>query len=161
MGALWRQKRWLVIGVITLIVVAVPASLGGWLLIHRDSGSIPAKYTEGLDFTVYYPTKLPTGYHVDTHSFERHDDVLIYNIASPGGRTIAVSLQQKPDNVFAPSVPDKTFKTATGTAYIGAWGSNYVADIVTSDNTWIILNVNSFTADEATRITQSFTQPHK
>lgn len=159
-----RKRLWLLVG--AGLVIVLSASLGGYLLFIRDTGLIPRQYRKGLDFTMYYPTRLPSGYEVDRTSFERKDSSIIFSIKAPKGKNIAVSLQAIPPG-GAPqntsSAPfeiagEKTLNTAIGIAHITLWGTKYVSDIATSDGTWIILNVTSFTTQQAVEVTQSFTR---
>lgn len=159
------RRRRFIVGLSVACGVILLTGFPWWFFSIRDSGPIPRQYTKGVHYALYYPTRLPNGYHVDPASFQRKDNVLIFSIIAPGGRNIAASLQPAPPDAgqrskkgLPISLPgERDFETPTGHAYIGLWGKNYVADIVTKENTWIILNVTGFTADEAESVTQSFT----
>ena len=163
-----RMRQWF----IRILVVVVTLLLGGffwWFFAIRDSGPIPRTYTKGLDFSLYYPTRLPTGYTVDHQSFEVRDkSILVFSINAPNGRNIAVTEQLKPadapvhskNNVPIKTPGERAFNTGIGDAYISLWGDKYVADISTPTGTWIILNVTRFTVDEAMTIANSFTEIH-
>jgi len=154
------------VGVPLLIITIVSAAAAWWFIVVRASGPIPHTFTKGIQYTLYYPTQLPAGYHVDPASFQRAGDVLIYSIKAPGGRTVAVAEQTKPadapvhDTSSKPvTLPgERSFDTTIGKAYISLWGSRYVSDITTPSGTWVILNVTGFTTDEAVKVTQSFTE---
>jgi len=137
-------------------------SVGVLLLRSRDTGPIPRNYSHGLDFQLYYPARLPSGYVVDPASFKREDSVLIFSIKAPRGRTIAISEQAIPTRAShptqsgpAPIAGERSFQSNIGNVHISLWGDKYVSDVIT-DETWIILNVTGFTTDEATAVTQSF-----
>lgn len=157
-----QKRAWLIASVVVLLVAVLVA---GWFVRPWTSGPIPRAYRKGLDFALYYPTRLPPGYSVDQHSFKRQGTVLIFSIAAPNGKNIAASEQALPINgpahqaTAAPvQIPgEKHFTTSIGDAHISLWGDKYVSDVIT-DQTWLILNVTGFTADEATAITQSFTK---
>ena len=160
-----RRKK-LVLAITTgVIILAVGFAL--WIFTIRDTGPIPRKYTKGLDLTLYYPTRLPSGYAVDPRSFERKENSIIFSISAPKRRNIAVSLQATPTDMPIQSAPrgtpvgipgERNFSTGIGQAHLSLWGDKYVSDIVTTRGTWIILNVSGFTTEEATKITQSFTE---
>ncbi len=156
-----RRKMW--VWLVVIVVLATTISVSVWFFAIRSNGPIPRKYTRGLQFTLYYPTRLPDGYQVDRTSFANKDGSLIFNISSPGGRQIGVSEQALSSGMpthqktTAPiNIPgQRDFDTPIGHAYLSFWGSNYVADI-TTEQTWIILNVSGLKADEATQLAQSF-----
>jgi hypothetical protein len=137
----------------------------GWFVFVRETGPIPRAYRRGLDFSLYYPVSLPAGYYVDKASFKREGDVLIYIIRRPGHKSAVVSQQALPTDGPVHEVPkghmtvagERNFMTAAGNVQIGLWGDKYVADIITNDS-WIILNVTGYTADEAAAVAKSFTQ---
>lgn len=136
-------------------------AIGAWFFLTRDTGPIPKQYRKGLDFSIYYPARLPDGYHVDEQSFKREDDSLIFSIKAPNNRNIAVSEQALPLDAPSHKTPpvelpsEKTFNAPAGSVHISFWSDKYVADIITPE-TWIIMNVSGFTAKEASAIARTF-----
>jgi hypothetical protein len=155
-----RLLLFIAIGILATIAICL-----GYLTFN-NSGPIPRHYRKGLDFAIYYPTRLPEGYSVDGASLERKGDSILFSIHTPNGKNIVVSQQKTPpggiprESSPAPfQVPgEKSFSTAIGLAHIGLWGDKYVSDIATAEGTWLILNVTGFTAKEAIAVTQSFTK---
>jgi len=158
------RKKKLVWGLIIFLVIALGASSYFYYTNYVKTGPIPRKYARQLKFAPYYPTKLPSGYSVDDESFTIQDGVLIFYINSPKNKKIGVSEQTQPAGVTLPQpgtgpvkVPnEKAFDGVLGHTYIGLEGAQYVSETITSDGTWIILNLNGFTLNEATILTQSF-----
>lgn len=158
-----RSKKGRVLILSVAGAMAVLGLLLGWLFILPEMGLIPGKYRRGIDVTLYFPARLPEGYHVNKSSFKREGDVLIFSIDAPKGRNIAVSEQAAPNGVvrkpaspIQPSSAEKDFVTSIGQAHVGLWGDKFVTDIATSEGAWIILNTTGFTADEATAVANSF-----
>ena len=148
-------------GLILMVLLFV-----GWFFFIRSVGPIPRTYRRGLDFALYYPTRLPNSYTVDGQSFKRKGNVLIFSILAPNGKNIAVSEQALPPEAASSHqtkpLPVKIagegqLTTNIGSARVSLWSDKYVADIVT-DETWIILNVSGFTEDQAFAVAQSFTE---
>jgi len=162
------DKRRSFVGKKTILVIAAALVAGlmiifsAWFFVFRDTGPIPQQYRKGLDFTLYYPTKLPDGYEVDKGSFKREGKVLIFSINAPKGKNIAVSQQAAPADIPAhkPSpapidIPGEIiFTVAAGSAQVSLWGDKYVADVITNDS-WIIMNLTGFTEDEAVSVTKA------
>jgi hypothetical protein len=161
-----RGHKRLVIITIIIVLLALAGSTAWWFFKVRDVGPIPKKYTRDLKIKLYYPTRLPEGYSVNVNSFERQDDVLIFSIKAPNGKNVAVAQQAIPPDAPArtnkrtpiPLPSEKSFQTGIGAAQISLWGDKFVSDIITSGGTWIIMNVSGFTMDEATTVSQSFTE---
>jgi len=160
-----RAKLYSLVSLGAAVLVVAIVAVTGTVLRHPSSAAspIPMAYTSGLDFPLFYPTKLPAGYRVDKTSFQRKDGVLIFNIVAPNGKDLAVSEEASPSNApvrntsNSPSniAGERAFDVAAGHAHIGLWGDKYVADIL-ADQTWIIINGTGFSADQLTPVTQSF-----
>ncbi len=142
-------------------------SLGLWFSAARQNdGLIPRKYRSGLQYALYYPTRLPPGYQVDQTSFKREGDVLIFSIKRAGRKSMVVSQQGLPADQPTHEISkgqgqvngsggERNFQTAVGNVHIGLWGDKYVADIITGDS-WIIINATGYTADEAAAVAKTF-----
>lgn len=146
--------------------IVVLAGIAIWLgyAAFNNSEPIPRHYRKGLDFSLYFPTQLPAGYYVDKKSFKREGNVLIFSITDKFGRTFGVSQQTAPPEALAApqsnkpvTIPgEKNFELPIGKAHISLWGDKYVSDIVTNDGSWIIINVTSLDANQATSLTRRF-----
>lgn len=164
-GISHRSRRLTVVSLSAALVAIVVVTLIGSSMWRKSSAAspIPSQYSSGLSFPLYFPTSLPSGYRVDESSFQRQDAVLIFNVVSPAGKTLAVSEEASPTT--APSrgsanapvaiAGERSFSSPAGQTHIGLWGDKYVADIM-ADRTWIIINGTGFTADQLTPIANSF-----
>lgn len=157
-----------------IILTAIAIITAGTALVprffSRHPSPIPANISKQLTFTLYYPYSLPAGYTVDASSFQTKGQVLIYSINAPGGKNIAVSEQPVPHTDVAelgpPDAPSgspinttKHYDVPVGKAVIGIWGTNFVSSII-AGQTWLILNANGFTYDQAAAVSRSFTYLH-
>ncbi len=154
------RRWWLLVGMSTFALIVV----GAGLLINAYRQPIPAQLRHGLNFPLYYPTGLPTGYAVDSTSFRRQDNVIIFAIKTPRSGTIAVSeahlpidldlsVHQNPSGIKLPD--EKNFTTSIGQAQMSLWGDKMVSSLVTQE-TWIILNVTGVSPRDAEAVTSSF-----
>jgi hypothetical protein len=156
--------------VVVIVFALLAIILVGVILInHTDkpSGPIPSKIVKELQFPLYYPNQLPSGYKVDPSSFiVKDNNVLVFSIDVPSGKSIAVSEEALPDvdatelgppdaPAGAPIANNMHITTSVGKAIIGIWGTNYVSSLVTN-KTWVILNVSGQTASQASAVTASF-----
>ena len=156
-----RKIKWLVFCILLIAAIGV-AGWFGWRQIY-DSGPIPHNVRKGINFQLYYPVNLPSGYSVDRTSFTRQGNVLIFYIDSNAGKPIGVSEEALPNSlpnqqtnntpINLPGVAD--FTTAIGQGHIGLSGGNYISDVITPQ-TWVLLNVSGYTEAQAIQITQSF-----
>ncbi len=161
---LWRHVRKPYV-LAALIGVAMLSVAVGIIFLNRDNGPFPPSITKKVEFQLYYPSRLPTGFSVDKESFSFKDGVAIFTIRTPYNRSVSVSQQAAPADApvqqsLAPGAPvqipgERSFPTNIGQGHIGLWGENYVADI-TTEETWIIINVTGLTADQAMPLAQSF-----
>lgn len=135
-------------------------------LLQESKNPFPAKIRQGLHFNLYYPQNLPNGYTIDRTSFTRKENSIIFVINTPIGKNIVASEQALPlGDAIELGPPDpppgspinlnKHIDVPAGKAVIGLWGANFVSSIVT-DQTWIILNCNGLTTDQAAVVTRTF-----
>src|SRR5581483_841391 len=87
-----RRRRWLLITLMVLILIG-----GGYIYWSIKLRSlIPASTRAAVDFPLLYPTKLPTGYHLDQSSFSASGKVVLYSAVNSGPAKIAFTVQRKP-----------------------------------------------------------------
>ena len=156
-----RKIKWLVFCILLIALVTAGGWLG-WKQVY-DSGLIPRSVRRGINFQLYYPASLPSGYYVDRTSFTRQGNVVIFYIDSNAGKPIGVSEEALPNNLPSqdstkapiplPGVAD--FTTAIGSGHIGLSGGNYISDVITPQ-TWVLLNVSGYTEAQGIQVTQSF-----
>jgi hypothetical protein len=123
-----KPKRRLLLLVAAIVAcVLLIAGAGAIYYLSRTRLHIPDSVTTGVHFPLYVPKKLPTGYAVDTASFQYvpTEGVFVFQAKDDAGDTIVFSEQSKPSSVdfndFADKqliesrkLPNLPFSTAVG-----------------------------------------------
>lgn len=100
-----------------------------------------------LEFPLYYPTKLPAKYSIDSTSITYDKGVALYQIHYGDNGTIAVANQAKPADVLFDDFYNRLLKNkadvfnAHGKAVIGTADSKTIGSLVT-DKTWVLLTAS-------------------
>ena len=136
----------IVVAVVILLAIAV-----GLYYKSKASSQIPSSVVtaaSSVNFTLYYPSKLPSGYSFKAGSVgQPQSGVVIFSFQKPGNQAIYVSQEAKPSNFkfssFTASFKSKkTISTPLGQATIGLSSNNAIASLV-SPKSWTIINSKS------------------
>lgn len=108
------------------------------------SNPIPNDISSQVDFPLYYPTELPSGFSLDKSSFRVSKKIVTYIINYDNDKTLIVNVQDKPANFDFESFQSKGKKldSSLGDAYVGALGNQTVASIVTTKS-WLLIGIPS------------------
>ncbi len=140
-----RRLRWRLYT--SLIVVCLLfGGVAGYLLWPRHP-HFPATLVKATSYPLYYPAKLPSGYHVDQNSVNNQaSSDLVYMVIRNGDRVISLSEQAKPaqsqivSTTFAKNLSGSSLiSTDYGTATIGIFSGRVSASLMT-DKTWILVS---------------------
>lgn len=162
--------------ILALSIAAVAVGLivlGGYLLVtvvkprhdqtNKNTVTASAAATiQGIDFPVYYPSHLPTGYTYNNDAKVIENNVLYYSIKDSKGNIYHVTLQPLPSSFNFSTFKDKFVKpdqyaTNVGSVIAGQVGANIIGSIQSSDNVWIIVNSTAKNSlPELEAITRSF-----
>lgn len=117
----------------------------------------PFPVAAGADFPIYSPTALPHGYSLLNKSAAFTNDILLFDISGPGGRSVSVSEQAKPGSYdFSQIQGSESFLTSVGSATIG-FRDSYSSASLLSDQTWVLLRANKpVTASDLETIVKGF-----
>jgi len=134
--------------------VAVVIAIGTVLLFSKTSPNPPLPVTllARIQYKVYFPDPLPSGYSLDNRSVSYQNGVLFYALKNAEtSNNINVSQQQKPQqNLMLSSIVGlNPFKVSLGTAYVGAQSNTQVGILVT-DTT--LVNVSGVSDTPASAI---------
>jgi len=146
--------------VVTIAVIGLIVAV----ITRQPSGTLPYPIAKSaakqLGFDIYYPNQklLPSGYVLNTRSFDTSNQVLIYSVSYGNNQKIVFSDQAKPTNTqvqafYAKNLPLNTsLQTKIGVATIGAINTQTVISIPTSTNAWLIAtasgNINQQALDQ-------------
>jgi hypothetical protein len=112
--------------------------------------TIPSHITGSLQYQIYAPSKLPSGYKVNASSFMTAEGTLIFQAEDGSGSSIHFSQQQKPqdfdfDRFYREEMENaKRLEKAPHQSYIGKSGSaqrNLLSVVI--DNTWVLISTNA------------------
>lgn len=105
-----------------------------------------AEVTEKAGFPLYYPTKLPAGYKIETDSVRQPEEgVVIYAITTDDGKRFNINLQKKPaglnlDPLYNALTEIKETDTKFGKVKTGTSGEGMQITNILTDQSWIIIN---------------------
>ena len=150
-----------------LIVVGVLA--GSWLYYNRNTGPVPRKIQQQVNFPIYYSVqnKLPSGYNLDLNSFTvPQNNVVLYTVRYGSNKELKFTLQDKPStselaNFTKKYIPiNRQVLTLSGTATEGAIGQQTVVSLPTNDDVWILITgpSNSYGTDALAQVLKSITK---
>jgi hypothetical protein len=163
----WKLKRSVFY---TLLILLILTSVSVPLYLFRDNISTtvsdllapPSPFkqelVENAGFTLYYPTKLPGTFKMETNNISSVDDVVLFVITDDEGKRINITLQKKPsglnleplDEIFT----DKNaLDTKFGKLMIGTSQENMEVVNIVKDETWIIISCSKGTLSD-----QQFTE---
>jgi hypothetical protein len=94
------MRQWRLIALVAFLAVVATAT-SGWLLITRPWVYNPNPFTPAVaasvQFPLYYPTKLPTGYRVDAKSVTQPQaGVVVFEMKGPKGAILYASEEARP-----------------------------------------------------------------
>jgi hypothetical protein len=127
---------------------------------HGHNDPLPEKIKREANFTLYYPTKVPSGFRFDEVAYDSSTKVVTYDYSTIDGDKIFFSLQPKPRNFNFNDFNKKQISGASqistplGTATLGVLQKQTLSSIVT-DKTWILIgagqNVNLQQLEQVTQ----------
>lgn len=137
-----NKKIWLAISIVTLVIIV--AAVPVYYFVYRVNDPIPRAIKEQAGFTLFYPSKLPPTYKIDTESFQYNEQRVTYTISSPSQPRILVTIQPKPTDYdtenFNQKLPGRSsLNTDYGSAVIGQVGSGKLGSLV-SDDVWVLIS---------------------
>jgi hypothetical protein len=161
----WRTLA--VGGVLSGILV----STGIWLGVAQpwqpsNSNPFTTSLIAAMKFPIYYPTKLPAGYHIDRKSIQSPaDNVVVMTVLGPKGEKLYISQEARPAKFdlggFYNSLTElKQVSAPDGGIAVGYNGRTIVGSRA-NNTTWILSNTNAaLPPDQIITTLQSFTHAH-
>lgn len=139
-----------------ILAVSIVSLIGVGTFLFKDKISEivrpPSPFSEEVskqaDTKLYYPTKLPGSFKMETNSISQDNGVVIYAITDESGNKINVSVQKKPDNlnldpVYSVLSNVREIHTKFGTVKVGQSDENNnqieIANTII-DGSWLIIN---------------------
>ncbi|HSW75105.1 MAG TPA: hypothetical protein VLG16_04535 [Candidatus Saccharimonadales bacterium] len=142
-----------------------------WFLYNRASTTVNpfnAQLLASIDFPLYYPTRLPAGYHLDTKTVGKpQDGVVVLTINGPKNQNIYMSQEIRPGTFdfggYYNNFSDKKLiVTEAGTIAVGHIDNGYtsIGSLATS-RTWVIVNTKaSVDLNQLTVLLESLATSH-
>lgn len=140
------KRRYFKLKLLTILILLAASVLTAYVLL-RPQYLIPKNIQQQMELTLYYPTKLPSGYVVDRNSFQVSNQVLTFS-ASNKEHKILFTIQERPPNFDYPAFYTKgltqsdQFSTPFGQAGVGNANSRLIGSLPI-DKTWILLSSTS------------------
>jgi hypothetical protein len=152
------KDKWLLIAFIA-IVLFVSFGIGYYYLHNKPPTSVsflPASIVNSVNFPVYLPSKIPTGYDYEVDSANIRNGILFYKITS-GAKIITITEQSKPSkSIDLNAIPSYASLTVlAGKAAIGISVGNPAAIIMTPSTLVTINSTKGTLKDTVVTIAQS------
>ncbi len=138
------------LGVVIIVFLAITIiGVGsGIYLSQRTRNPFPVAISDSVTFPLYYPSKLPSGYHVDPSSFKGNNQAVLYSLVKANSPSIAISVQTKPSGFDFDDFKNKqlrgtkTVPTDAGDAVVGLYAERILGSLLT-DKSWVLVNGSS------------------
>ena len=143
-----RKKRRLRLVLVMVILLAAAAGGGYWYKSNKLDSPVPVTIRASVNFPILYPTKLPSGYHLDNNSYTSSGNVVLYSAVNSSGTRIAFTDQQRLANFnfntfYTQGLSNPTsFDTSIGQAAIGTATDKLLGSLVT-DQSWLLVSSTS------------------
>lgn len=114
---------------------------------------------QDMAIPLYYPTKLPGSFKIETNSITQPDNgVLLYAISDDDGKRFNITLQKKPESIsldplYAALSDVREIDTDHGVVKYGNSNEGIMVANVMMPQTWIIINSAAGTLDDASLTT--------
>lgn len=147
-----HKKKLLIIAVVG-IVIGVGSGVLIWkmaFLQPANANPFTAKELAAVQFPLYYPTQLPTGYRIDTKSVNMpQSGVVVFDMSGPNGKKIYMSEEARPSTFdlggFYKKFEDlKEIPVSDGSVAVGKLGGGTTEIVSRANNkTWILSNTTA------------------
>jgi hypothetical protein len=146
------KSRWLITGITSMVALALIAG-SALFLTHRQpaiANPFDTKTLVTTKFALYYPTKLPPGYRIDTKSVNTpQNGIVVFDMQNSHGQKIYMSQEARPSEFdfggYYKGFSDlKELVTGQGTIATGYVNSHQtVVGSLLINGTWVFVNTNS------------------
>jgi hypothetical protein len=126
-------------------VILVALSAGLWLWHELNIPRVPTEAAKQVLFSIYMPSKLPSGYHINPDSYESRQGVLVFSAQNNTGDHITFSMQARPQDYDFSSFYQRSLKEtkkvigAPYSAVIGKAENDTTLLSIEADRTWLII----------------------
>jgi hypothetical protein len=133
-----NKKKWLYIPVAMLLVAI---AVGLVLFLQKSDSPVPKNIQKSVNFALYYPSTLPSGYTLDKGSVKSENQIVFYSLDNDG-KKISISEQAAPanppdfENIQKGNTSFKILNAAGGRAIYGV-SQNLPAAIFLTNTTLI------------------------
>lgn len=149
------RRKLILLGVAVLVAIIVGAG-AELLFIKKDPGPVPKNVSQSVNFPLYYPSALPSGYQLEKNTFSVQNDMVFYHLIN-GDSTIVISEQASPPNPLdlksAPGFGE--VPSAAGQAAAGMVSGTPVAIVVTEKTMINIQGSKNTSRDLVAKLAQS------
>jgi hypothetical protein len=137
------QKKYVLIGLVTVCVIAVVTATGFVLYSHDSTTPLANSTANSVNFPLYYPSPLYKGYHYVSGSAKAQNDIVFFGLKD-GSAVVYISEQAVPLNTqdIGKLSGFKSMFVPSGSAYVGS-ALNAPTVIIVSSKTLITLRGSS------------------
>jgi hypothetical protein len=115
-----------------IMIVIITGGFATWRHFSQPPNPIPTDILHSVNFPVYYPSRLASGFYVDQNSIKINGNLLFY-VVSDGSMNITIVEQSLPPYLPPPNFKVlSSFETAAGSASTGTSNGSPVAIVKTS-----------------------------
>lgn len=159
-----RGSRKLLLVPLFIILIGGGVFLSGWVLTKLSTQSpFSQELVSKTSYPLLYPTKLPTGYHIDKTSVNQAENgAVVYTIKNKDA-AINISLQEQPANLNLKPLLDtmssvRKVEAPAGETTVGLAQDNLITANTLSGKVWVIVRVtpNTITDQEFDNLLRSF-----
>lgn len=165
-----HKKKLLYIAVAGLLVGTGTGVLGWKLLISKpaDVNPFTAKIMASVQFPLYYPTQIPSGYHIDSGTVnEPQSGVVVFDMVGPKGQKLYMSEEARPTTFdlggfYKKFEGLKEIPVSDGAVAVGKLGGGTTEIVSRANNkTWILSNTSaSIPLDQLVSMMKSLTNSY-
>ena len=116
-----RRRIWILLIIVMMVVLGIGATTY-WLLVGRQASPLPRTVVAQVDFPVYFPSPMPSGYTLKADSAGGDNNTVYYTLTDGTDKTaITVTIQATPAKFDASQLigknPIPTSISPVGTLY--------------------------------------------
>lgn len=151
-----------------LAILIVTMAVAGWYIYQQSDASkpVPQSVVRAVNFPLYYPTKLPDGFHVDRQSIKATNNQTVEFSIEQDNQKILVTEAAKPElsyeQIYSERLADRRdFDTPAGKVSVGNFKVNddRAGGSLLTARTWVIVIApRGYSLDRLSDVMRSFSE---
>jgi hypothetical protein len=132
------------------VLILIPILIVGavFLFTHQKSAPIPKNIQSAVNFTLYYPSKLPSGYSIKEDSFSQGSNVVTYYAQNSHNDRLLFSIQPRPVQISLDDFNKRVMQNKVdvlsnvGTASVGNINNKATGSLI-APKSWVLITSSS------------------